>query len=407
MLAKKPHSFHSDFLIIGAGIVGLSVARNLKQIYPQKSIIILEKENDVGFHGSGRNSGVLHAGFYYSSDSLKAKFTRDGNKEMKDFCRLKNLKLSESGKVVVAKDISEIDTVYELEKRAIANGVEVKIIDEHELSFIDQNVRTKEFALYSPNTATVDPQEINRAIKDELIEKNVEIKFSEGFRAKEPDNTILSTLNNKYQAGKVINCAGLYADKIAKEFGFSKYYTIIPFKGIYLKYHGINPPVKINVYPVPNLKNPFLGVHFTVTVDGHVKIGPSSIPAFWRENYTGVNNLRVNELANILFWEGKLFIKNSFKFRDLAFDEIKKYYKPHFIKMGAAMVKKLDYNGFKEWGKPGIRAQLLDIRNDKLVMDFVVEGDKYSTHVLNAVSPAFTCALPFARYICDNYIITE
>ncbi|MCK6650578.1 MAG: FAD-dependent oxidoreductase, partial [Bacteroidia bacterium] len=231
------------------------------------------------------------------------------------------------------------------------------------------------------------------------------IKFGEGFKAKIADNTVLSTLNRKYQTGRVINCAGLYADKIAKQFGFSEYYNIIPFKGIYLKYHGESPPVKINVYPVPNLKNPFLGVHFTITVDGQVKIGPSSIPAFWRENYNGLTNIKIEEMANVLFWETKLFIKNSFNFRDLAFDEIKKYYKPHFISMGQALVKKLDQKGFNDWGKPGIRAQLLDVRNNKLVMDFIIEGDKNSTHVLNAVSPAFTCAFPFARYICENYIL--
>jgi len=146
-------------------------------------------------------------------------------------------------------------------------------------------------------------------------------------------------------------------------------------------------------------------VHFTVTVDGTVKIGPTSMPAFWRENYEGFNKFSLKETVNILGWESLLFFTNAFGFRNIAFDEIKKYNKSYFTGLAAGMVKSLDVKGFNEWGRPGIRAQLLNIETRELVMDFVVEADKDSIHVLNAVSPAFTCSFPFSKWVVENYII--
>lgn len=403
MSLKARDSF--DYLVIGAGIIGLSIARDLVMRFPDAKIAILEKEPDVACHSSGRNSGVLHAGFYYTADSLKARFTRDGNRHMREYCYANNLKINETKKVVVAKDEGELLALSELEKRGIANGVEVKIIDEKELAEIDPNVKTFRHALWSPSTATVDPEEVNMAIKEELKLKGVHLFFNEGYAARLCDSTIKTTRGNTFEAVRIINAAGLYADRVARDFGFSKRYTIIPFKGIYLKYTGALNPVRTNVYPVPNLKNPFLGVHFTVTVDGHVKIGPTSMPAFWRENYDGFSGFRPGEMTGILTKEAKLFLKNSFGFRSLAIDEIKKYSRRYFTSLAASMVHQLDARGFTDWGKPGIRAQLLDITTDELVMDFIIEGDSASTHVLNAVSPAFTCAFPFAKHVVDNYIV--
>lgn len=394
-----------DYLIIGGGIIGLAIARELNMRFPESKIAVLEKEADVAYHSSGRNSGVLHAGFYYTADSLKAKFTRDGNKQLREYCYANNLKINECKKVVVAKDESELPSLFELDKRGKTNGVDVKIIDEKELFEIDPNVKTFKHALYSPNTATVDPVEVNQAIKNELKSKGVEFFFGEGYEARVEGNTIKTTKGNLISATKLINSAGLYADKVAKDFGFSEKYTIIPFKGVYLKYHGTDKPVSTNVYPVPNLKNPFLGVHFTVTVDGTVKIGPTSMPAFWRENYQGFDQFSASEAFNVLTWEARLFLSNAFGFRSLAIDEIKKYNMKYFAGLAENLVKKLDVKGFDEWGKPGIRAQLLNKQTKELVMDFVVEGDNNTIHVLNAVSPAFTCSFPFAKWVVDNYVI--
>ena len=383
-----------DYLIIGAGVIGLAIARELKLKNPNAKILIIEKESDVGFHSSGRNSGVLHAGFYYSSSSLKAKFTRDGNRELTKYCLDNNLAINQCQKVVVAKNREELKTLHELHKRGIQNGVEVELIEEDRLDSLFKNVKTYKQALLSPTTATVDPKEILIHLKEELVDLGVEIKFNTPYIQK-----------HKNMAKMLINCAGLYADKIAKEFGFSRDYKILPFKGIYLKYNKSDKFIDTNIYPVPNLKNPFLGVHYTITVDNQIKIGPTAIPAFWRENYKGLANFKLSELVDILASEAELFIKNSFGFRDLALEEMKKYNKRYFVSLAESMVKQLDSSGFNSWSKPGIRAQLLNTKTNELLQDFVVEGDSNSVHILNAVSPAFTSSFPFARWVVDTYIL--
>ena len=399
-------NYNCDYLIIGAGIVGMAIARDLILRFPESAIIVLEKEPDVAYHSSGRNSGVLHAGFYYTANSLKARFTRDGNAQMRQYCYDNHLRINECQKVVVAKNEAELPSLFELEKRGKVNGVEVRIIDEKELALLDPNAKTFRYALFSPTTATVDPVEVTQAVGRELLKKGVRILYSNGYHKKLDTNTIITTDGSRINANKIINAAGLYADKVARDFGYSGDYTIIPFKGVYLKYHGSEKPAKTNIYPVPNLKNPFLGVHFTVTVDGTVKIGPTSMPGFWRENYSGFSKFKFPELVSILGWESRLFATNAFGFRNLAMDEIKKYNKKYFASLALDLVKKMDVSGFDEWGKPGIRAQLLNIHTKELVMDFVVEGDKDSIHVLNSVSPAFTCSFPFAKWVVDNYILS-
>jgi L-2-hydroxyglutarate oxidase LhgO len=160
----------SDFLVIGAGIVGLSMADALRNRYPRCSISVIEKEADVAMHASGRNSGVLHAGFYYSADSLKARFTREGNQRMKEFCRRHNLHLNECGKVVVASDENELDTLHELHERGLKNGVDIKLVDKEELEALEPNARTCRYALHSPSTATVNPGEVCRKLRDKVVE---------------------------------------------------------------------------------------------------------------------------------------------------------------------------------------------------------------------------------------------
>ena len=403
---EKISSINCDYLIVGAGIIGLAIAKELNSRFPDARIVLIEKEPDVAYHSSGRNSGVLHAGFYYTADSLKAKFTKEGNALMRRYCYDNHLRINECKKVVVALNEEELQSLYELEKRGKINGVEVRLVDENELKTIEPNAVTYKYALYSPATATVDPAEVCRCMKNELLAEGVKIHFSEPYRRRLDVHTI-QTKNLKIHAGKMINTAGLYADKIAKDFGFSSDYTIIPFKGIYLKYTQPDKPIRTNIYPVPNLKNPFLGVHYTITVDGTIKIGPTSIPAFWRENYKSCANFKASELCDILSREAKLFLLNSFGFRNLAFDEIKKYNRKYFTGLAAKMVKEINAEGFNEWSKPGIRAQLLNVRTDELVMDFVVEGDQDSIHVLNAVSPAFTGSMPFAKWVVEKYIHNE
>jgi L-2-hydroxyglutarate oxidase LhgO len=171
---------------------------------------------------------------------------------------------------------------------------------------------------------------------------------------------------------------------------------------LYLNSNEKAGSVKVHVYPVPNLKNPFLGVHFTLTVDGQIKIGPTAIPAFWREQYKGLDNFELTELLEIVRRQVGLLAFSGLDFMSLALSEVRKYSKAFMVKEASRMLHGVRIDQYQSWGKPGIRAQLLDLKEQKLEMDFVIEGDSQSMHVLNAVSPAFTCSLPFSSYVCDK-----
>jgi L-2-hydroxyglutarate oxidase LhgO len=383
-----------DYLIVGAGIVGLAVAYELKRREPCLSVAVVEKESNVAEHASGRNSGVLHAGFYYSPDSLKAKLTAKGNRLMKNFCKSNGIPVKETQKVVVATNEKEVEILYELERRGKKNGINVKIIDEKELHEIEPNAKTFAKALYSPSTASVNPKLVCLKLRELLSAKGVDFCFNTNF--------LESKLVFKYKY--LINAAGSYADKIAKIFGVGMDYVLLPFKGLYLKYipEDKESNVRTNIYPVPNLANPFLGIHFTITSEGTIKIGPTATPAFWRENYEGFKKFNLKEFLEILFYDTKLFILNSFNFRKLAFEEIKYYRKANLIRKARELVRSLK-------GKfiplpAGIRAQLLNRRTNELVQDFVIEHGKNSTHILNAVSPAFTCSFAFAELVVDEIL---
>lgn len=395
-------STQSDYLIIGGGIMGLATARTLRARFPGASITLIEKDADVAGHASGRNSGVLHAGFYYGADSLKAKFCREGNAALRAYVAEHGLRINDCGKVVVAQDEQELETLHELYRRGQVNGVPLTLVDEKELASIEPNARTFGKAILSPTTAVVDPTEVCQAIKKELLSKNVTILTHTPYEYRRSGNVVMAG-GKQFEAGTIINCAGLYADRIARDFGFCRDYAIVPFKGVYLKYQGADIPVKPCIYPVPNLKNPFLGVHFSVTVDGTVKIGPTAIPTFWRENYHGFSGFSVIDLLEIVGREAVMFATDP-NFRALAAREMKKYYPPYMASQAAKMVKHLDTTKFTGWSRPGIRAQLIDKRSFKLLHDFVVEGNRESIHVLNAVSPAFTSSFPFAQWIVDNYV---
>ena len=377
-----------DYVIVGAGIIGMTIAYELKKTNSALKIAILEKEEDVARHASGRNSGVLHAGFYYTADSLKAKFTLHGNRLMRQFCQEHDIDINETKKVVIAQNEAELKGIYELQKRAEVNGVKTAIIDQKVLYEIDPNVKTYKKALYSPTTASVDPIAVCKKLKSLLLDDGVVFYF----------NTRFEKAQVKYRY--LINAAGAYADKIAKKYGLAKHYTMLPFKGIYLKYMDNKTAIQTNIYPVPNLANPFLGVHYTVTHDGSIKIGPTAIPAFWRENYKGFSRFKLFEMLEILYYETKLFILNAFHFRTLALNEIKHYNKAYLVQKALRMVKKMGTN-FKAM-PAGIRAQLLNTQTNELVQDFIVAHTRNSTHILNAVSPAFTCSFAFAQYIVEE-----
>lgn len=390
----------TDFLIIGGGIIGVSLAREAKRRYPASRVVVLEKENRCGEHASGRNSGVIHAGFYYSADSLKARFTREGNERLTVYCLDRGLRINRCGKLVVAKNELEHAGLEELLKRGERNGVKLQMVSEKDACDIEPRARTCGKALFSPTTSTVDPKEVVDSLVKDAIDAGVEIMEGTVFRGLTGSKIL--TNRGHISPGYTINAAGLYADKVAREFGFSQEYRILPFKGLYL--YSEEPPgsLKTHIYPVPDLRNPFLGVHFTLGVDNRIKIGPTAIPAFWREQYRGFAGFNLGECAEILTRECAMFFRNDFGFRALAASELTKYARSQMVVLASELAWKIDRKDYRRWGRPGIRAQLVNIKERKLELDFRYEGDCSSFHVLNAVSPAFTCALPFAEFLFDE-----
>ncbi|OGT38024.1 MAG: FAD-dependent oxidoreductase [Gammaproteobacteria bacterium RIFCSPHIGHO2_12_FULL_37_14] len=390
-----------DFLIIGGGIIGLSVARCLKNSFSDASIVILEKEGMCGWHASGRNSGVLHAGFYYTPDSLKAKFTRLGNQLLTTYCEEKKLPINKCGKLVVAKNEQDLQGLAELLKRGRHNGVHLTEVTAEEAKEIEPRAVTYQRALFSPTTSSVNPKSVLAALQKDAEEDGIQIHCGVQYLARQVGNTIRTTVG-KYQASYIVNAAGLYADNIARDFDFSKNYRSLPFKGIYLYADEPVFSMKTHIYPVPDLKNPFLGVHFTVSVDGKVKIGPTAIPAFWREQYGIFERFKLTEFIDIVSRQISLLTVSQFDFKRLALEEMKKYSKPYLVKLAAQLATAVKKENYTKFGPPGIRAQLLNMQERKLEMDFVLEGDNKSMHILNAVSPGFTSSLPFAQHVCEQ-----
>lgn len=377
-----------DFLVVGAGVVGITIARELRRRHPDCGVTVIDKEAGPGEHASGRNSGVLHAGFYYTADSLKARFCREGNAELTAFCVERGLPINRCGKLVVARTEEDLASLDELARRAAANGVDVSTIGADRAREIEPRVRTVDRALWSPTTSTVNPARVLGALADDARGAGVRFAYSTSYRV-------------GMEAGYVVNAAGLYADRIAHGRGFGEGLTILPFKGLYLYSDEPEGAVRTNVYPVPDLRNPFLGVHFTVTVDGHAKIGPTAIPCLWREQYGG-RGARLDEMVAITGLEIGLMLRAGFDFRRLALEEMRKYRPGAMARLAAELMEGVRPEDYRRWGRPGIRAQLIDRRTRKLLSDFVLQGDSRSLHVLNAVSPAFTCSLPFARHVCDE-----
>ncbi|MGW8268072.1 MAG: L-2-hydroxyglutarate oxidase [Longimicrobiales bacterium] len=389
-----------DFLVVGAGIVGLTVARELKRRLPGASVLVIEKEGGVGRHSSGRNSGVLHAGFYYTADSLKARFARVGNLRMQEFCEAEGLPLLKCGKLVVARNEGELPQLQELVRRGEVNGVPVERVTEAEARKLEPRVRTHRFALFSPSTASVEPGAVMERLAQRAREEGIEVWLDAPFRGASEGR--VETAGGPVSPGFLVNAAGIQADRVARAFGFAEGFTMLPFRGMYLEGERDAPPLSLHVYPVPDMRQPFLGLHFTVTALGKVKIGPTAAPALGRERYTPADGLDPKEALEILGWEASLFLRNSFGFRTLAAREARKLSRAHLVRMGGEMVEGVEARHFRRWGKPGIRAQLFNTRTRMLEMDFVYEGDDRSLHVLNSVSPAFTCAFPFAEHLVDE-----
>lgn len=393
--------YGAEIVICGAGIIGLTIARELVKS-GVKDILIFDKEPQLGAHASGRNSGVLHAGIYYDPGTLKAKMCLEGNLRMQAYCEEHDLPLFKSGKVIVTRNEAELATLDELQRRATANGGTVEMIDEKQLSEIEPNARTVERALHSPLTSVVDPKAILKQLKEEL-EASGKVRFLFSTRFTGAGRTVVKTNRGTLGFNLFINASGAYSDKVAHSFGVGKNYRLLPFKGIYrVMKKPAADSLRGSIYPVPNIKNPFLGVHFTRSVHGDVYVGPTAIPALGRENYGILKGIDL-EFPAILLRDLEMLIENE-KFRGVAMEEPRKYLFNFFFRDAEKLVKHLAPNDLAPSSKAGIRPQLVDIENFEMVMDFVVEKKGNTVHILNSISPAFTSAMYFAELVVNEHL---
>ncbi len=392
-----------EYVVLGAGVVGISIAIELRTRFPYSSVLVLDKEPSDSQHASGRNSGVLHAGFYYSPDSLKAKLTVDGNRRLKEFCQAEGVPVVTCGKVVVAQSEEQVPLLVELKRRGDVNGVELELVDEDELVKLEPLAETKELALWSPNTAVSNPQLVSKALRDKAERLGVAFEFDSQVVSLE-SRSVGTSRGEQIGFDHFVNAAGLYSDKIAQMRGYGLKYSMMPFIGLYHYAPDLKGTLKRHIYPTPDPRNPFLGVHFTRTVDGSVKVGPTAIPLLSREQYSLIEGLNAREFVDIIANYPKFMSSGHHDVWSLVRTELPKLSRRHLLGEARKLSSKIDVSKFNVYGKPGIRAQLFDRVLGKLEMDFIVEGDDESTHVLNAVSPGWTTCLSFAEYVVDGIV---
>ena len=399
MLVNKEY----DQIIIGAGIVGISLGLALLERNPNRKVLIIDKEDKPGVHASGRNSGVLHAGFYYSPDSLKAKFCRLGNQELRKFCKENNLQILETGKVVVCQDKQDIVRLEELYRRGIANGVNIEILDSKDLEKIEPAAQTVDKFIWSPTTAVGNPRDIIKKLAEEFTKSSGSFSFNTQVELIEKDNEVLvMTKHETYSAKSIINSAGAYAADLAKQVNVGTEYVCLPFLGAYKKSKllPINP--KRLVYPVPNPVNPFLGVHTTITLNNEIKIGPTAFPVIGKEQYKLMDGFNLKDLVQFFTSSKALLKSDSVDLLGLAKEEALKLFKKPLLNRTRKLSNSLDSN--TDWVKypSGIRAQIINTKTKAIEMDYIVKSDKNVVHILNAVSPGWTSAIPFARWVVEN-----
>ena len=390
-----------QILIVGAGITGLTIAREFIN-RGTRDILIIEKEHSLGLHLSGRNSGILHAGMYYTADTLKAKFCVKGRKMMKKFCQEKGLMLYETGKVILANNPSEVEALHELKRRADLCGAHAFLTDSGKLREIEPHAAACCEALFSPETAVIRPVDVLKALEDELIKSaKVAISYDTLFEGLYSENRA-QTSKGVVQFEKFVNAAGSYVDQVAHQFGLAKEYKIVPVKAIYKKLaHNRTFLVRGNIFPVPDLRTPFLGVYLTRSADDEILVGPVAVPAFGRENYQAFKGLGLETFA-ILFRDYVLMFKNH-TFRRVALTELGKYLRRFFFNEARRLVPELHINDLVETDHVAIRPQLIHWPTKTLVIDPVVIRHNNSLHILNPVSPGFTSSMAFAEEIADQW----
>lgn len=388
-----------DVLIVGGGIIGCAAAMALLQKSEFK-ILLIEAENELAAHQTGNNSGVIHSGLYYKPGSLKAKNCTDGRELLYQFCNENNIKYERCGKLVVATNNEEKERLNQLFKKGVANGLQgIKKLSADELKDYEPHVNGIE-GIFVPQTGIVDYKEVTNKFAEIITSKGGIIKTNCRFLSvrKYCNELLIKTSCGEYKTKLLVNCAGLYCDKIAKACGLNPGLQIIPFRGEYYKLKKESEYlVKNLIYPVPDPQFPFLGVHFTRMIKGGVEAGPNAVLAFKREGYRR-KDFSVKDVSKMLTYSG--FWKMAVKYCKMGIAE---YYrslnKNAFLQSLKKLIPAINENDIVEGGT-GVRAQALG-PDGKLIDDFrILESDK-TVHVLNAPSPAATASISIGRSIAE------
>ena len=394
----------SRIAVIGAGIVGLATAYQLKQLNADVELLILEKEDSFAKHQSGHNSGVIHSGIYYKPDSLKAQNCRRGYQLLIDFCDQNDIDYDICGKVIVAADNDEKTALENIFQRGIQNKLEgIKKISGAEVKEYEPYVQCVEGVLV-PQSGIVDYKSVSKKLVEILQGAGAEFAFRTKLDKVEisNDEVLLKSRDRVFQADFVVNCAGLYSVDVTRLFDKTfEDIRIIPFRGEYFNLVKEKEYLVRNlIYPVPNPEFPFLGVHFTRMMNGGIKAGPNAVLAFKREGYSRWD-VNVKELFEVLAFKG--FQKIASKYWDEGWMEMKRSFsKRLFVKALQKFVPDVGYNDL-ETGGSGVRAQACD-REGILIDDFLIVEDEYSLNVCNAPSPAATSSLAIGESVARKVL---
>lgn len=392
-----------DICIIGAGILGASTAFQLFKKKSDLKILLLEKENTASFHQTGHNSGVIHSGIYYKPGTYKARNCIQGYQLLIDFCLQHNIPFKKIGKLIVASHEREIPLMESIYSNGIQNGLKgLQILNSEEIKEMEPNVTALK-AIHVPQAAIINYKMVVEKLLLLSQQHCFNIQYNKkiiGIKNNQTDIRILCEDGSDYETSFLINCSGLQTDRITKLSGITIPYKIIPFKGNYYKLTDAKKDiVQKLIYPVPDSRFPFLGIHYTRLMNGDQTLGPNAILAFDREGYTQ-NSYNFTDIQDILNFPG--FWKLIFKFWKTGLDEYRRNYsKEYFAKKASEMTRGILPSDLVYAGS-GIRAQLVD-QNGGLVEDFVNIRIKNMIHICNAPSPAATAGLAIGQQICDSY----
>ena len=396
-----------DVLIVGGGMVGLCIAHQLLERGLARTITVLDKEPELGRHSSGRNSGVLHAGLYYKPGTVKAQVCVAGARRLRAWVQERGLPFLPCGKVIVPPRADLDPQLDVLAERGRANGAVVEFWDERQLrELIPEAHSASGRALWSPNTAVVKPITVVRRLRQELAERGVRFVESQPhWRADPPGRQVRLADGAVIAYGHLVNCAGLQADRVAHPFGVGHQYTLLPFKGLYWQLKADCPiQPRCNLYPVPDLNVPFLGVHFTPSADPTplVSIGPTATPAWGRENYRGLEAVEPAMAAANVALLARHYLANRGGFRRYVHEQAFLALPPLLLRAAQQLIPAVRAEHLELSQKVGIRSQLFNHTSQRLEDDFLCLPGPGSTHVLNAISPAFTASFALADLILDQ-----